>query len=409
MKNVVAAIGLVDWEAQFVSGLSHPMLGLSLQRRCVDGVDVRAAVQVVSTDLVIVSDYTPRVDRDLMSELIDKDISVIAIGSDEEYWNDLGADYFIAIDLGNPLTALAKISETMRIKPIVVPQTSSPSGELIAVAGFGGGCGRSTLVKELSWLLSNTGKNVLMVDADTYGASLHQELGMAPNNLGLLEACRAMEKRTASDVEFSELVSVVTPNLSLLAGLPRSSRWTDLRIPALKTTWQRAISSYDYVIVDVGGVLEIDHSLLHESSLPRRHAASLTALATASSTFICARADSVGTARLVRGYLEFHELFAESNLSAVLWGTESDRDEREIAQAVTRHTGIQAISCIPLNWKAVRASLERGITISNLDQKCEVTRAYSKLATQITSASGQTLSIETKKRARSGFRSKRAA
>jgi MinD-like ATPase involved in chromosome partitioning or flagellar assembly len=264
-------------------------------------------------------------------------------------------------------------------------------------------------VKELSWQLSKAGNTVLMVDADTYGASLHQELGIAPSNTGLLEACRAMEKRNATDVDFAELACTIAPNLSLLSGLPRASRWTDLRIPALRTTWQRAIASYDFVIVDVGGVLELDQSLLHESSLPRRHAASLTALAAASNTLVCARADSIGTTRLIRGYLEFHELFAESILSAVLWGTESDRDEREVAQAVTRHTGIQAITCIPQDWKVARESLVEATTISSLDQKCDVAQAYAKLATQISSTAKQVESLETKKRARSGFRSKRAA
>ena len=111
----------------------------------------------------------------------------------------------------------------------------------------------------------------------------------------------------------------------------------------------------------------------------------------------------------MRGYLEFHELFAHSNLNAVLWGTQDERDVREITQAVTRHTGIQAVSCIPLDWKVARASLEQATTISNLEPKCEVAQAYSQLADHISLATGQVVSIETKKRARSGFRSKRAA
>ena len=79
MKNVIAALGLVDWEAQFVSGLGHPMFGLQVQRRCVDGVDIRAAIQVSDCQAVLVSDATPRINQDLIAELADKNIKLIAI------------------------------------------------------------------------------------------------------------------------------------------------------------------------------------------------------------------------------------------------------------------------------------------------------------------------------------------
>ncbi len=274
MKSVIVALGLVEWEAAFVSGLGHPMLGMSVQRRCVDGVDVRAAIKVVVADVVIVSDSTPRLDQDLINELCQQNLEVIAIGSDEQFWLELGVTKFISLDLSNPLSAISKIAGLLRDKSAAKPEITTPHGSLIAVAGFGGSCGRSTFVKEVSWHLANSGSSTLMVDADTYGASLIQEFSVDGSGVGVLEACREFEKRNLADNVIERLTHPIAPNLSLLPGLSKSSRWTDLRIPALRATWEAAKSGFDFVITDVGGVLELDSSLMHESSLPRRHAAS---------------------------------------------------------------------------------------------------------------------------------------
>ena len=409
MKQAIVALGLVEWEAAFVSGLGHPMLGMSVQRRCVDGVDVRAAIQVVATDVVIVSDYTPRIDQDLMNELHDKNIDIFAIGDDENYWLDLGATKFIELDLENPLRAINKIAEALRANVVTPQEENLPKGEFIAVAGFGGACGRSTLVKELSWQLAATGSKTLMVDADTYGPSLAQELGIAAAGAGLLEVCRQFEKRNLTVKPFDNSAQVIASNLSLLPGLARTSRWTDLRIPALRTTWENAQTNFDFVVTDVGGVLEIDHSLMHEASLPRRHAAALTALAAATSTIICARADSIGISRLIKGYLEFHELFANSNVSAVVWGTSSDRNAKEVTQAITRHTGLSAVTCIPHDWELSSSALAGAITMSSIAPKSEIAQKYKSVAESMIQNEVNVVSLENKKRARSGIRNKRAA
>jgi MinD-like ATPase involved in chromosome partitioning or flagellar assembly len=409
MKQAIVALGLVEWEAAFVSGLGHPMLGVSVARRCVDGIDVRAAVQVVATDLVVVSDYTPRIDQDLMNELLDRNISVVAIGDDENYWQDFGVSHFIKQDLENPLTAIKYLAEALR-DPISVSESSqAPKGELIAVAGFGGACGRSTLVKEVSWQLAQAGKKTLMADADSYGPSLLQELGGEVSVGGILEVCREFEKRNLAKNPFESMTQQIDSNLSLLAGLSRTSRWTDLRIPALRLTWENAVRSFDSVVVDVGGVLEIDQSLMHESALPRRLAASLTALDAAGSAILCARADSVGISRLIRGYLEFHELFADTNISVAVWGTTDGRHATEVERAISRHTGLQKITCVPHDWKIAQDTLAVSGIMSAMHPKSEVANSYKLIANSFLQSEAKVLPMKSKERARFGIRNKRAA
>lgn len=380
MKSLIAALGVVDWEAQFVSGLGHPMFGLHVLRRCVDGVDVRAAVQVADCQGVLVSDATPRINQDLITELAEKKIKLIVITSNAEYWQDLGATCCIYLDINNPLSGIKQVSEIMRGETQVNEQPPEPKGSLIAVAGFGGACGRTTAVKELGWQLSKMGTKVCMIDADTYGPSLDQELGFEPNQNGLLELCRSIERKNSTIQTHFDLLPQVSENLSLVAGLPRASRWTDLRVTTLRDVWQKSREAFDVVVTDVGAVLEVDHSLLHETTMPRRHAASLTALEAASVTLICARADSVGIARLVRGYLEFHELFADSEVHVLLWGVTSEAHSKDIRAAVSRHTGIESIFETAFDFEATRKSLQNNTVIGYLEPKHAIAKEFEAIA-----------------------------
>ena len=380
MKNLIAALGLVNWEAQFVSGLGHPMFGLQLQRRCVDGVDIRAAVQVSDCQAVLVSDSTPRISQELVAELADRGIELIAITVDVDRWHNLGASHCIELDVNNPLSAIKQVSEILRGKTQVVEPEADPKGLLIAVAGFGGACGRTTAVKELGWQLSKSGAKTCMIDADTYGPSLDQELGFEPSQNGLLELCRSIERKNSTIQTHFDLLPAVSKDLSLVAGLPRISRWTDLRVGTLRELWRKSKEVFDVVVTDVGAVLETDHSLMYETSLPRRHAASLTALESAQVTFICARADSVGIARLVRGYLEFHELFANSEVHVLLWGVVSENQSKDIRSAVSRHTGIESIFETAYDFEATRNSLQQNTFVSKLDPKNAITKEFEAIA-----------------------------
>jgi MinD-like ATPase involved in chromosome partitioning or flagellar assembly len=383
MKNLIAALGLVEWEAQFVSGLGHPMFGLQVQRRCVDGVDIRAAIQVTDCQAVLVSDSTPRINQDLIAELAEKGIDLIAITGDVDLWHDLGASHCIELDESNPLSAIKQVSELLRGESQAIEPEVDPNGLLIAVAGFGGASGRTTAVKELGWQLSKSGAKTCMIDVDTYGPSLDQELGFEPSQNGLLELCRSIERKNSSIQTHFDLLPAVTENLSLIAGLPRVSRWTDLRVSTLRELWRKSKEAFDVVVTDVGAVLELDNSIVHETSLPRRHAASLTALESAQVTLICARADSVGIARLVRGYLEFHELFANSEVHVLLWGVVNESQSKDVRAAVSRHTGIESIFETAHDFQVMRDALQQNTFVSKLESKNAIAKEFEAIASLI--------------------------
>ena len=380
MKYLIAALGLVDWEAQFVSGLGHPMFGMQVQRRCVDGVDIRASIQIANCHAVLVSDATPRINQDLITELAENSIKLIAITNNAKHWKDLGANHCIELDPSNPLSSIKQVSELLRGETQTVEPEDEPRGLLIAVAGFGGASGRTTSVKEIGWHLSRLGVKTCLIDADTYAPSLDQELGFEPSQNGLLELCRSIERKNSSIQTHFDLLPEVAENLSLVAGLPRISRWTDLRVSTLKELWRATRRNFDVVITDVGAVLELDHSIMHETSLPRRHATSLTALESADVTVICARADSLGITRLVRGYLEFHELFANSEVHVLLWGLTGRLQSKNVRDAVSRHTGIESIFETTYDFDVTQKALQQNSFVSSIDSKHPIATEFEELS-----------------------------
>ena len=98
----------------------------------------------------------------------------------------------------------------------------------------------------------------VMIDADTYGPSLDQELGLDSGTNGLLELCRVLEKKSDKAKSFADLVTQLRSGLAVVPGLPRVSRWTDLRISALRELWKESKENFDAVVTDVGAILEVD-------------------------------------------------------------------------------------------------------------------------------------------------------
>jgi MinD-like ATPase involved in chromosome partitioning or flagellar assembly len=377
MKNVVVALGNTEWEPQFVSALSHPMNGLRIQRRCVDGVDVRAAIQLVEVDAVLLSDHTTRVDDDLFLELEANSIAVIALTNDPERWAQQGIVNVIPIDERNAHESVPLVKSVMRDGTVEISQSPSPSGRLIAVAGFGGAAGRSACTRELGWQLASAEQTALMVDADTYNASLHQELLREATTGGLLDLCRAHETRKLSVDSIGSYADKLTDHLHLVSGLPRSSRWMDLRSAALVGVWTTARSAYENVVVDVGPVLENDLTFMHDAHLPRRHSAALTALEAAHTTVLCARGDAVGISRLIKGFHEFHELFSHTQIHVAVWGSASSASE--VSKAISRHAGLHSIVHIAREDALMQEALAKGQPASALKPKSGFALSYQEL------------------------------
>lgn len=184
---------------------------------------------------------------------------------------------------------------------------ASGSGKIIAVWGPAGSPGRTFIAANMAGELAAEGKSVLLVDADSYGASIAAVLGLLDESAGLAQACRLADQGL---LDTEALLRVATPvatrlgTFRVLTGIARADRWTELRAAALSLVLERAREIADVVVVDTGFCLEADEELSFDTMAPRRNAATLRSLELADTVYAVGSADPVGVPRLVRGLAE---------------------------------------------------------------------------------------------------------
>jgi cellulose biosynthesis protein BcsQ len=355
MTNIVAALGNTDWEPQFISALGHPMLNVTIQRRCLDAIDIRSAVRVLDVDAVLLSDATLRMSEDCINDLRECNIQIVAISNDPEWWNSIGVDSVVSLDPSNLGASIQRLAAVLRDQVPEVVETSQPTGSVIAVTGFGGGSGRTTVARELSYVSAvATQKRTALIDADVIAPALAIELDDDNVASGLLPLVRLAETRKLNEQSSQQFVSAVFERLDFIRGLPAAGRWTDLRAQAIQDLFRYLGQTYESVVIDAGPVhddLPIDSI---DGIFPRRSAALEASINSATHVVLCARADNVGVTRLVRGYLDSEELFLDKDVSVVL--TQGSDVSRQSVQTVQRLTGIHGVAVIKSSSVFARAT-----------------------------------------------------
>lgn len=197
----------------------------------------------------------------------------------------------------------------------------SGAGQVIAVWGPAGSPGRTMLAANMAAELAAGGKSVLLVDADSYGASVAAMLGLLDEAAGLAQACRLADQGL---LDAEALLRIAAPVVTragtfrVLTGITRADRWTELRAAALSLVLARARQVVDVTVVDTGFCLESDEELSFDTMAPRRNAATLRSLELADTVFAVGAADSIGVPRLVRGLAELEAAVPQASPRVVL-------------------------------------------------------------------------------------------
>lgn len=180
-------------------------------------------------------------------------------------------------------------------------------GRIIAVWGPAGAPGRTVVAANIAGELAAEGKSVILVDADSYGASIAAVLGLMDESAGLAQACRLADQGLLDADALQRVAMPIATKLGsfrVLTGITRADRWTELRASALAIVLERAKQIAEMVVVDTGFCLEADEELSFDTMAPRRNAATLRSLELADTVFAVGAADPVGVPRLVRGLAE---------------------------------------------------------------------------------------------------------
>lgn len=169
--------------------------------------------------------------------------------------------------------------------------------------------------------LAADGKSVILVDADSYGASVSAVLGLLDESAGLAQACRLADQGLLDDRALESAAAFVFTTAGafrVLTGTTRADRWTELRAAALSVVLDLARHAADFVVVDTGFCLESDEELSFDTMTPRRNAATLRSLEMADVVLAVGAADPVGIPRLVRGLAELEATIPEASPRIVL-------------------------------------------------------------------------------------------
>ncbi|WP_315913000.1 hypothetical protein [Arthrobacter sp. lap29] len=201
------------------------------------------------------------------------------------------------------------------------PALPGRAGMLVALWGPIGSPGRTTVAINLAAEQAAAGRSVLVIDADSYGASIGAALGLLEESASFAQACRAADQGTLSAVHFTNILTKVVfsaGTFSLLTGLTRADRWPELRAAAVARVVALARESADLVVVDCGFSLENDEELSYDTVAPRRNGATLTVLAQADIIYAVGSGDPVGIPRLIRGMNELQAAFPAARIDVVV-------------------------------------------------------------------------------------------
>jgi Mrp family chromosome partitioning ATPase len=241
-------------------------------------------------------------------------------------------------------------------------------GQIIAVWGPAGSPGRTLVAANIAGELAADGKSVLLVDADSYGASVAAMLGLLDEAAGLAQACRLADQGL---LDGDALLRIATPvatrsgTFRVLTGITRADRWTELRAAAFSLVLERAREVAEVTVVDTGFCLEADEELSFDTMAPRRNAATLRSLEMADTVFAVGSADSLGVPRLVRGLAELETAVPQASPTVVMNKVRASAvgrsPERQLRDAWERYGPGPALSAfLPADPAASDAALLSG-------------------------------------------------
>lgn len=308
---LVLAAG-ADWESAALTLLADRG-DVVVLKRCVDVPDLLATAASGQAEVAVVALDAPGLDRAATDHLRSHAVRPVAVLPRA----DLDAASLRATRIGiralvgdhelaalGDLVAAGEEPEDTVARPVDDEEqlpARSPGG-VVAVWGPGGAPGRTTLAIGLAAELARTRRTVL-VDADPWGGTVAQQLGIVDEVSGVLAATRLVATGQLAE-RFGSVQRSLDHRLTVVSGLPRADRWVEVRAGVVDHLLDVA-RGHGCTVVDTGASLERDAAL--DAGRAGRNSMTLEALEAADEVVVVGNADPVGLARLARGLVELRE------------------------------------------------------------------------------------------------------
>jgi MinD-like ATPase involved in chromosome partitioning or flagellar assembly len=311
---VVVAAGAA-WESPALE-LVGERTGMVVLKRCVDVDEALATSSAGQADAAVVALDAPGLDATAVEVLHRHAVRVVAVGPDDDAGRTraarVGVDALVGHDelelLPDALEAEGDDASYDERSAEALLGADSPGGgspgRTIVIWGPAGAPGRTTVAVGVASLIARRGMRTTLVDADPYGGSVAQHLGILDEVSGLLSAAR-LTGDGVLETHLGAVQRAVGERFTVVTGLPRAERWVEVRSGVLEHLVEVASSS-GHVVVDTGFSLEDDPSgdLV---ARPARNQLTLGALDVADELLVVGTADPIGLSRLARGLVDLRE------------------------------------------------------------------------------------------------------
>jgi MinD-like ATPase involved in chromosome partitioning or flagellar assembly len=230
---------------------------------------------------------------------------------------------------------------------------------VVAVWGPGGAPGRTTVAVNLAATLAARQQATLLVDADPYGGSVAQHLGVLDEASGLLQVSRFAGSGSLAE-RWPTAVRAVGPGLGVVTGLPRADRWREVR-PAHLDQVVEVATARAHVVLDTGFSIEGDGAG-DPGGRPMRNGLTTAALERADEVVVVGAADPVGLARLARALVELDECLPGTPRRVVVNRMRSSLGwaEREVAAMVDGFVRTAGLHFLPEDRPGLDRALVAG-------------------------------------------------
>ncbi len=400
--------------------------GVEVTRRCADLTELLAAAGAGLGRFAVVSGDLPGLDREAIAQLRSCGVMVLAIVDPDRPWEREKIEALgvaVVLDLSTPdqggeglspgglgagvVTAVRRLLDTGDAAadrrddgpgddrgcgastvganpPVTDAGGDAIAGRMVVVWGPTGAPGRTTLAVNLAAELAALGGPVVLVDADTYGGTVAQLVGMLDEAPGLAAATRAAGNGVLDVPTLTRLAPVLSPGLRVLTGISRADRWTELPASALEVVWGLLRTVVPWTVVDTGFCLERDEVLSYDTRAPSRNAATLSAIETADVLVVVGGGDPIGIHRLVRALDEVSGLTHGTRqvvvANRVRAGTAGPRPGAAIRQALERYAGVRDVVLVPDDAAAVDDAVLSGRFLREVAPASSARRAIESLA-----------------------------
>lgn len=375
--RVVTVAGDADAEARLATAMAaRPDVEVAF--RCVDRVELLAAVRGAAPDLVVVVGAPPWLDRQTCDEAVSARVPVVALSRDGEGLAELGV-LVLPSDAGIDGVLAARSSDhALPTRPAAVTRSHLPRGTVIAVWGPKGAPGRSSLAVELAAELAATEPRTALVDADTYGGDVAQMLGIDESLPTIVWASQVAARGDRDAARLVEGLRRAGPDGPVLVpGVARSDLWRDVGEFAWRALLETLREAFARVVVDTGFCIEDDSTTY--SIGEGRNAAARETLRSADSVVAVCRCDPVGLKTFLWSYGALTELVEEDRIYVVA-NRVATGEEAPVADLLRRHASKRPVAYVPDDPALFRAAVMKGVAARSVAPGSGVARSIRALA-----------------------------